>query len=255
MAPIKTKKAGEAMTLAAVMAELKKNGSAQTAKIYARHGAGGSIFGVSFATLKTLMKRIRVDHELAMALWDTGNFDARNLAVKVVDPQRMTVRDLERWAKEAGMRTLASYVGGLAAESPHGETLLASWLGSRNERLRCAGWQLLSCLAMRSESIPDRVFEKRLADIERTIHAAPNGERHSMNAAMIAIGCRSAALRAATLAASRRIGRVEVDHGETACETPDAAAYIAKTWAHSTSKGFPTPAAHERSRELLRLRC
>src|SRR2546422_323984 len=78
------------MTLAQVMSALEKEGSAQTKKTYLRHGAPEPMFGVSFATLKTLYKRIGVDHELACALWDTGNFDARNLAYKIVDPQRLT---------------------------------------------------------------------------------------------------------------------------------------------------------------------
>jgi hypothetical protein len=55
--------------------------------------------------------------------------------------------------------------------------------------------------------------------------------------------------------AARRIGKVEVDHGDTAWKTPDAASYIDKTWAHSESKGFTSPAAHERSRQPMRLRC
>jgi hypothetical protein len=76
-----------------------------------------------------------------------------------------------------------------------------------------------------------------------------------MNSAVISIGCRSAALRDRALAAAKCIGRVEVDHGDTACKTPDAAAYIRKTWAHSTSKGFESPAAHERTRESQRTRC
>ena len=76
-----------------------------------------------------------------------------------------------------------------------------------------------------------------------------------MNQALISLGCRSAALRKAVTAAAKRIGPVEVDHGDTACKTPDAVAYISKTWAHSTSKGFESPAAHERSRESMRLRC
>jgi hypothetical protein len=76
-----------------------------------------------------------------------------------------------------------------------------------------------------------------------------------MNMAVIQIGCRNAALRKAATAAARRIGKVVVDHGDTACKTPDAAAYIDKAWAHSTSKGFASPAAHERSREPMRTRC
>jgi hypothetical protein len=76
-----------------------------------------------------------------------------------------------------------------------------------------------------------------------------------MNSALIQIGCRSVALRKAALAAAKRIGKVEVDYGDTACETPDAAEKIEKAWAHSTSKGFTSPAEHERSRESMRTRC
>lgn len=88
--PKKTPRAAKAprprLGLAEVMAELEAAGSAQARKTYTRHGAEAPIFGTSFATLKVLMKRIDVDHELALALWDTGNFDARNLAMKIVDP-------------------------------------------------------------------------------------------------------------------------------------------------------------------------
>jgi len=76
-----------------------------------------------------------------------------------------------------------------------------------------------------------------------------------MNRALITIGGRSSAMRKAVLAAAKSISEVTVDHGDTACKTPDAAVYIAKTWAHSTSKGFESPAAHERSREPVRCRC
>jgi hypothetical protein len=110
-------------------------------------------------------------------------------------------------------------------------------------------------MAFRDQTTPDSWFEGRLAEIERTIHSAPNAQREAMNLALIAIGCRSPALRQAATAAARRIGKVEVDHGDTACKTPDAASYIEKTWVHSTAKGFQSPAAHERSREPMRLRC
>jgi len=110
-------------------------------------------------------------------------------------------------------------------------------------------------VSSRDGTTPDAFFAKYLALIERTIHTAPNAEREGMNMALILIGCRNAALRKAATAAAKRIGKVEIDHGDTACKTPDAAQYIDKTWAHSISKGFESPAVHERSREPLRLRC
>src|SRR6187200_2984176 len=77
------KPAAARMSLAEAMKTLEKAGSAQTRKTYARHGAQEPMFGVSFATMKTLVKRIGVDHTLALALWDTKNHDARMLAVKI----------------------------------------------------------------------------------------------------------------------------------------------------------------------------
>ena len=244
------------LTLSDTMRELERAGSAQTCKTYARHGATGPMFGVSFATLKALTKRINVDHELALALWDTGNFDARNLAVKIVDPLRMTPADLDRWVRESSTaRICGGYVAMLAAEGPHAAAKSAQWLNSQDEKERIAGWTLLGQLAQRDATSPDAVFEKRLAGIERTIHAAPNLEREVMNRTVIAIGCRNAALRKAALAAAKRIGQVEVDHGTTACKTPDAVEYIEKAWSHAKAKGFESPAAQERKREVPRRRC
>lgn len=244
------------MTLAETMRELKKAGSAQTRKTYARHGVAEPMFGVSFATLKALMKRIDVDHELALALWDTGNFDAQNLAAKIVDPARMTSSDLDRWATEgSAARMCFGYVGMVAAEGPSGAKKAVRWLASSDERKRLAGWSLLGQLAQRDETTTDDFFEERLAEIERTIHSAPNSERYGMNMAVIAIGCRSRNLRKTALAAAKRIGEVEIDHGDTDCKTPDAVAYIEKSWVHATSKGFESPAAQERSRETPRRRC
>jgi 3-methyladenine DNA glycosylase AlkD len=214
------------------------------------------MFGVSFATLKAMKKKIGVDHDLALALWDTGNFDARNLAVKIVDPARMSSADLDRWAREVSQsRLCGGYVAMLPSETPLGAAKAAEWFASKDARLHGAAWPLLGQLAQRDESLPDAFYEKRLAEIEKTIHTAPNDERWAMNQAVIAIGLRNPALRKAALAAAKRIGKVDIDHGDTDCKTPDAAEYIQKTWAHSTSKGFPTPAAHERSRDVPRLRC
>lgn len=234
---------------------LEKAGSPQTRKTYLRHGATEPLFGVSFATLKTLVKRIGVDHALAEGLWRSGNFDARMLAVKVADPARTAAKDLDRWLHEGRSKMIAGYVAMLAAETPHAAAREKAWLASKDVAVRAAGWALAGQRAMRDEAAPDAAFAGLLARIEKGIGKAEDVEKAAMNAALIAIGCRSARLRTAALAAAKRIGAVEVDPGDTACATPDAAACIGKTWAHSTSKGFATPAAHERTRELQRLRC
>jgi 3-methyladenine DNA glycosylase AlkD len=247
------KPAKERMSLAEAMRELEKAGSAQTRKTYARHGAKEPMFGVSFASLKTLVKRIGVDHELALELWNTKNHDARTLAVKIADPAQIRPSDLDRWARET--RMCGGYVAMLAAESPHGSAKAREWFASLNATLRASAWTLAGLLASLDEKIPDEWFTRLVNQIEKTIHSAPNAERETMNTALIAIGGRNAALRKAATAAAKRIGKVEVDHGDTACKTPDAGPYIEKMWAHAAAKKFASPAAQERAREPMRTRC
>lgn len=258
-APTKSKSAGKAaptrMSLSEVMSALEKAGTAQARKTYARHGATGPMFGVSFADLKTLVKRIKVDQELALALWATGNVDARNLAVKVADPRLMSAGELDRWALEMTMRGCNAYVAHLAVEGGQGASRAAAWLKSKAEVLRTSGWVLVGALAMRDEELSHEWFTPHLSTIQKTIHKAPNHEREAMNGALIFLGCRDAALRKAALAAAKQIGPVKVDHGDTDCKTPDAATYIEKAWAHAVAKGFESPAAQERNRESMRTRC
>ena len=248
-------RSGVPMELDAVMAELAKAGSEQTRKTYRRHGAEEPMFGVSFATLKVLVKRIGVDHSLAIGLWGTKNHDARVLALKVADPASVSAAELDRFASEMRARMCGTYAAMLAAESPHGASTAREWLAARDERLRATAWALVGCMANLDTATDDEWFASQIARIERSIHTAPNAEREAMNLALIQIGGRSAALRKAALAAAKRIGKVEVDHGDTACKTPDATAYLEKTWAHAESKGFESPAAQERAREPMRLRC
>lgn len=243
------------MSLQDTMKALEKAGSAQTRKTYARHGAPEPMFGVSFATLKTLYKRIGVDQELAEALWSTKNFDALNLAVKIADPASISSRELDRWAATPTARMCGAYVAHLAAESPHGRTKADKWLAASDDPTRFAAWSLVGAMAMIDESIADSWFAERLVTIEKSIRTAPNTQRYAMNGALIAIGCRNASLRKSAAAAAKRLGKIEVDHGDTDCKTPDAADSIEKSWAHAKSKGFENPAAQWRSRESMRTRC
>lgn len=256
-ASTKTSKPSARMSLTETMRALEKAGTAQNRKTYTRHGAEEPMFGVSFATLKTLVKKIGVDHELAHELWKTKNHDARILALKIADPARMSPSDLDLWtrANATSVRMCGGYAAMLAAEGPHGVGRARAWLASSDAGLRAAGWTLTAYLASLDETLPDEWFLERIATIENSIHQVSNAERESMNSAMITIGGRNAALRKAATSAAKRVGKVEVDHGDTACKTPEAGPYIEKMWAHATANKFASPAAQERARESMRTRC
>jgi 3-methyladenine DNA glycosylase AlkD len=207
---------------------LKSLGTEQNRKIYRRHGAGEDVYGVSFAHLKDLKKKVKTDHELAVALWNSGNHDARMFAGMIADPERLDAATLDAWA--AGLRSYpeTDTLGGLAARAPRARETMARWIASDAEWTASAGWRILAHVAMEDDGLPDEYFERFLATIERDLHGSPNRVRHQMNGALIAIGIRNPALREKAEAAAKRIGKVEVDHGETDCKTPEAVGYIRK---------------------------
>jgi 3-methyladenine DNA glycosylase AlkD len=220
------------MTAADVLTELKQNGSAQARKTYARHGATGEMYGVSYAVLGKLTKLIKTNHALAKQLWDSGIHDARVLALMVADPAAADERLLEQWGRAATNYVMADAVASFAARTPAARTCATKWMKSDDEFLCAAGWNTAARLVSADGPFADAEVGRMLETIEREIHGAKNRVRHSMNGALITIGLRDKAFEKKAIAAAGRIGKVNVDHGDTDCKTPDAAAYIKKTADH-----------------------
>lgn len=210
------------------LARLEALGKEKTRQVYRRHGVGENQYGVGYGDLGRLQKQIRKDHALAHALWDSGNHDARVLATMVADPGAADEALLLAWVRDLDSYPLADAFTGFAARTPHARALMERWTGSDGEWVARVGWGLLGRLAMDDRTLPDAFFEPWLERIERGIHAAKNRVREAMNMALIAIGIRSAGLEEKAIDAARRIGPVDVDHGETNCETPAAEPYIRK---------------------------
>jgi 3-methyladenine DNA glycosylase AlkD len=212
-----------------ILATLKKRGTPQTAAIYKRHGSGDNVFGVLTSEIVKLQKTIKVDHALAKALWNTKNAEARILALQVADPAKLTKSDADGLVKDGPVRFVGWYLSGLVARSPIADRTMRAWMRSTDEYSREMGYGILGVrLKDDPDSVSDADAEEMLQTIENQIHRSANWARYAMNGALIAIGIYKPALRAKAIAAAKRIGRVEVDHGETNCKTPDAAPYIEK---------------------------
>ena len=227
------------MTFDDVMGELAAAGTEQNRKIYRRHGVPDPMYGVSYAKLGELRKRIKTDQALAEGLWASGNADARVLAAMVADPARMTPAAFDAWVSDMRTPAAASYVAELATRTADARALAEAWIARPEELVGKTGWALLNLLALRDGTLPDAYFAAWLPRIEAGIHGAPNRVKEAMNMTLIAIGIRGGALEVEAIAAARRIGKVVVDHGETGCKTPDAEPYILKARARQAAKAAP----------------
>lgn len=217
------------MSYEEVMSYLESNGSEQTRKTYKRHGADDHQFGVSFKEYKLLAKKIKKDHDLAIKLWDSGNLDARILSTMIADANQLSEERVDEWMSHLSFyMVIDQLVFNVISRTPWADIKRREWINSEDESLGRAGWDLVIDEAMHSPDQVDTYFEELLIKIEQEIHGSKNRKKEAMNSALIAIGMRNDALEDKAITVAERIGKVEIDHGDTACKTFDAKSYILK---------------------------
>lgn len=138
-----------------VMAELKANGSAQARKTYRNAGVRGDLFGVSYTFLKKLHKRVKVDHEMALALWETAVVDARIFACWVADADKTTVKLLETWAKDNSEPSLSGELAAFAQDTNLAAGRMRKWIDMKSTYRKTLGWSIAGRLVMQLERGPD----------------------------------------------------------------------------------------------------
>lgn len=219
------------MTVKKIMAELKKLGSEQTVKTFRRHGADGEMYGVKVGDLKKVVKNVKGDHELALGLWETGNSDAMYLAALAANGKDFTRKQLDAWAKSAWWHMLSEYaVPFVAAEHPDACSIARKWIRARSSAVASSGWSTYaSAISIRPDDELDlgEILEL-LETIEKKIDGADDRIRYCMNGFVICVGTYVKPLLSAAKATAKKIGKVEVDMGETACRVPLASEMIKK---------------------------
>lgn len=219
------------MKLKEAMAALAAKGSESTKRIFLKHGAKEPFFGVKVADMKIIAKQIKGDQALALELYATGNGDAQYLAGMVADGAKMTRAELDSWAKNASWDMVSgTSVPWVASEHPDGFACAVKWIEAKNKQVARAGWNTLGALAATKpdSELPIVKYGRLLDRVAKTIHAAPDGVRYTMNNFVIAVGTYLQPLGKKAISTARAIGKVEVDMGDTSCKVPDAEEYILK---------------------------
>ena len=231
------------MTFKEIYQQLETLGTAQNHKIYQRHGAGDKLFGVSFANLRELKKKVispdgkkEINHALAQQLWKTQNIDAQTFAAMIADPQQISEAELDAWVQDIHYYALAHEFTQLAGNSPFAQKKMEAWTQSEQEFVRLVGYGILNLMAREDETLSNTFFEPYIQKMEKELQQSPNRAKEGMNNCLIAIGARNEALRGRVLEAAKTIGKVEIDHGETSCKTFIIEEYLDKIYKRKTRK-------------------
>jgi 3-methyladenine DNA glycosylase AlkD len=212
--------------LTAVMDELAGMASEESRAGMARYGIKtDDAFGVSVYELRRVAKGYRRDHDLALALWETGNHEARVLASMVDDPAEVTEAQMEAWAADFDSWDVCDQVtSNLFDKTPYAYDKVAEWSAGEDEWVKRAAFATAAALAVQDKKAADERFVPILALIRREAGDDRNFVRKAVNWALRNIGKRNAALHAAAIETAEAIlaaaeARAAVDRRDPAARS------------------------------------
>lgn len=213
------------MDLQAALKELESLGDEKVRKHNTKNGAAGNQFGVKMGDIRVLAKKIKIDHELALALWKTGNVDAQFLAILVLKPGSLSAAALEKMVETSMFVHVTDWlISYVLKKHPDKEALRQKWMKTKDRMAARAGWSLT---AERVEKSPEGLDVPALLDrLEAEMAKAPPEIQWTMNYALATIGIHHPKLRKRAIAIGEKLGVYRDYPVSKGCTSPFAPIWI-----------------------------
>jgi 3-methyladenine DNA glycosylase AlkD len=213
------------MTLEEILKQLEALGNEGTRAYNEKNGAGKNQFGVKLGDIRTLAKKIKTNHELALALWKSGNIDAQHLATLLIKPGLLSADEMERMVKSVTYTWLADWLHSyVLKEHPDHETLRQKWMTSDDRMAARAGWRLTAGRVAKSPEGLDLVA--LLDRIEAEMGTAAPEVQWTMNMCLAEIGIHFPKLRKRAIAIGEKLGIYRDYPVSKGCTSPFAPIWI-----------------------------
>jgi 3-methyladenine DNA glycosylase AlkD len=193
------------MTLTDTLKQLKALGNEKVRALNAKSGAGDKQFGVSLGDIRTLAKQIKTDHALALSLWETGNVDAQFLAALLIQPKKLSAKEMDRMVRSISFVRVADWlISYVVRQHPDKEALRQEWMTSDDRWAARAGWDLTSERVAKS---PEGLDVPALLDrIESEMATAAPEVQWTMNNTLATVGIHFPKHRKRAIAIGEKIG-------------------------------------------------
>jgi 3-methyladenine DNA glycosylase AlkD len=197
--------------VATVLADLQRLANPTNVAGMARFGiVGKKLLGITTVQLRTIAKRIGRNHELADELWSSGIFEARILAAFIADPQRLTRRQANVWAKDfecwADCDGLCIH---LFRKTSFAHELAVNWSRRREELVKRAGFTMMATLAVHDKAASNEVFRSYLKRVEEEASDQRHNVKKGVNWALRQIGKRNLILNRDAIRTAKRIQKLD----------------------------------------------
>jgi len=200
-----------AESVASALAALRRGATNATLDGMARYGIPSKgALGVPVGKIKAIgagiVRQGGRDQALALALWETGVYEARLLATFVGDPATMTPAQMDRWAADFDSWAVCDTACfALFDRSPHAFKKIDQWAKRSEEFVLRGSFALLASVALHDKATRDEAFLERLPLIEASAGDERNFVKKGVSWALRSVGRRSAALHAASVDLAARL--------------------------------------------------
>lgn len=193
------------MNLKATLKKLEALGNEKMRRQNINHGATGDQYGVRRGEVRKVAKEIKTNHDLALELWETGNIDARFLAILIMVPKKLSSAELDRLVRSLTFVEVADWLSNYVVKKhPDKETLRLEWMTTEHPMAARAGWALT---AERVSKNPDGLdLPALLKRIEAEMASAPSETQWTMNICLVEIGIHIPNHRKRALAIGEKLG-------------------------------------------------
>ncbi|MBZ9993652.1 MULTISPECIES: DNA alkylation repair protein [unclassified Mesorhizobium] len=189
-----------------IIAHLRSIGTEENRAGMARFGINTTTaLGIGNADLRPLARKLKRNHERALALWDSGIREARLMAAFTGEPKKITIQECRRWAGDFDSWEIVDTVSDLFVDTPFWRHLVAEFAADEREFVRRTAFAMLAWAAVHLKKEPDATFQSYLPLVEAHCSDERNFVRKAVNWALRQIGKRSMALHAPALALAHRL--------------------------------------------------
>ena len=205
---MKPKPAKEIKTQAnEVVAALKRLATKKTREGMTRYAIpNDKAFGVLMGDLQKLAKRVGRNHDLALALWETGWYEARMITAFIDEPDRVTKAQMDRWCREFDNWAICDTLCfKLFDRTPYAWSKVVEWSNKKDEYVKRASFALLASLSGHDKSATDEQFLECLPLIERAASDGRNFVKKGVSWALRGLGRRNITLNKAAVELAERL--------------------------------------------------
>jgi 3-methyladenine DNA glycosylase AlkD len=213
------------MTLKETLNKLEELSDEKTLKYNLKNNVGDNQYGVKLGDLRKVAKKIKTNHNLAIELWATKNYDAQMLSMLIIEPETLTTDKLDAMVRSIKYIRVADWINSYVVKlHPENESLRIKWMQDKNPMAARAGWNLTTQRIVRNPEMIDIPY--LLERIENEMPTAPSETQWTMNFSLAEIGIHHPKYRERAISIGEKLGVYRDYPVSKGCTSPFAPIWI-----------------------------